>query len=347
MCSTDNKDKQQFINLPFILLNKIINNLDESIDRISFSLVCKRWFDNRNKYLCFNNETFMSSSSFDIYKNFTLNSYKELFQLSINQSINKKHLVLIVEKDEIQEYIVFLKLFKIRPNSVEIVQTSGIEMLPSNIKHISVVGKFSFKAQISSVYTNTFSTLQHLETLDLSRVSLSNNDKIGPLPTSLISISIPVNRNFQFDDIINSCNHLPNLKFIDYGSFNNDGNQRLNNTSIKSIKLNRSTKLTDQSIPASVEIIDFNDFRLKVEQNVWPPSIQSISIDTAFIDANDNLMNIPSSIKNITITNEQFTFNIRRLDQQFILLYANNILNIDSAILNINCLTNYLKNAIK
>ncbi|EFA80103.1 hypothetical protein PPL_06925 [Heterostelium album PN500] len=219
-------------------------------------------------------------------------------------------------------------------------------MLPSRIKHISIIGKFSFEAQISSDYRNTFSTLQHLETLDLSLISLVDNHIFGPLPKSLINISLPSVPKFQFDELIKSCNQLPNLKFVDYGSFNN-GNQRLNNTSIKSIKLNWLTNLTDQSIPTSVEIIDFKDYQLKVEQNIWPPSIQSISINTAFIDANDNLMNIPSSIKNITITNEQFTFNIRRLDQQFILLYANNLLKIDSAILNINCLTNYIKNAIK
>ncbi|EFA80101.1 hypothetical protein PPL_06923 [Heterostelium album PN500] len=523
MSHSDNKiatDNYQFINLSFLLLNKIINNLDQILDIISFSLVCKRWFDNRDKYLCFNNETLMNSRDIKVDKHFTLNSYKELFQRSFDQNINRKHLlVLITPDDEILDYIRFLKQSK--PYTVEIVQTNELndeiiqrkcyanvnnlslanfsrfrnniklpsnikeiisifefnesflpleleslqcsinntinisllprtlkvlkisgygtrgidvrslppnleefescvvglfdktitgndthqmpstlkrvsllsddlpsikrltsihtllinvsitgfirigdipesvtdlsltnysmplnicrEMLPSNIKHISIIGKFSFRAQISSDYRYTFSTLQHLETLDLSRVSLSNNDKIGPLPTSLINISLPSTPNFKYDELISSCNQLPNLKFVDYGSFNNDNDQRLNNTSIKSIKLNRSTKLTDQSIPTSVEIIDFNDYRLKVEQNIWPPSISSISIDTAFIDANDNLMNIPSSIKNITITNEQFTFNIRRLDQQFILLFGNNLLNINSAILNINCLTNYLK----
>ncbi|EFA86078.1 hypothetical protein PPL_01315 [Heterostelium album PN500] len=43
-----------FINLPFVLISVIVNNITDNIDRVCFSLVCKRWFDNRNKYLLFN-----------------------------------------------------------------------------------------------------------------------------------------------------------------------------------------------------------------------------------------------------------------------------------------------------
>ncbi|EFA85954.1 hypothetical protein PPL_01187 [Heterostelium album PN500] len=38
-------------NIPLILLKKIISHLDENIDRISVSLVCKKWFNNRDQYL--------------------------------------------------------------------------------------------------------------------------------------------------------------------------------------------------------------------------------------------------------------------------------------------------------
>ncbi|EFA83546.1 hypothetical protein PPL_02611 [Heterostelium album PN500] len=59
--SQDNKDNENRINkivqLPFILLGSIVNNINDNIDKICFSLVCKRWYDNRSQFLLFNTKT--------------------------------------------------------------------------------------------------------------------------------------------------------------------------------------------------------------------------------------------------------------------------------------------------
>ncbi|EFA80079.1 hypothetical protein PPL_06901 [Heterostelium album PN500] len=522
MPNTDNNDLHRFVNLSFLLLNKIHSFLDEIIDRVSFSLVCKRLFDHRDKYLWFNSKYFLKSNSLEINnRTFKLNSYKELFQRSLGNNTNQKHLVLVAETTGIKEYSDYfsfldysepflytvdtintfyirnehidmlrninaysfctshncqfqdnirfppnikeikitnrinesmfpqeleclemyipieldvtklprtLKVLKINglgsltidyeslppnleeflycamrrqpltpratrlpstlkivsisnhqlpyirhlisihtlsvviinssiktgdiPESVTYLSLSNIgtietpiirDMIPSGIKNLRFIRNFSFDLQ-------SFATLQHLETLDLSGHNVEGSNVFGVLPTSLINISLPLEVNFQFDSLIASCNQLPNLKFIDFGGFSNDGDQRLNNTSIRSIKLHHTTKITVQTIPKSVEIIDFSNYQLKVEPEVWPSSIQSITVNIEFIDANDNLMNIPSNISEIIIrsdfhnTNKHYKFNARKLDQQFILLFGNNLLNINSAILNINSLSNYIKN---
>ncbi|EFA74921.1 hypothetical protein PPL_11955 [Heterostelium album PN500] len=77
-----------FVNLSHLILNKIISYLDENIDRICFSLVCKRWFNDRDKYLIFNtdNININSINNRDIthnHKHFNLPSYNNIFNKSI------------------------------------------------------------------------------------------------------------------------------------------------------------------------------------------------------------------------------------------------------------------------
>ncbi|EFA80080.1 hypothetical protein PPL_06902 [Heterostelium album PN500] len=523
MTYTDNNDLHRFANLSFILLNKIISYLDQVLDRVCFSLVCKRWFDHRDKYLWFNSGYFLKSSALEINRTFKLNSYKELFQRSLNNNTNQKHLVIITYTSDYSSFlhhfkpytVDFIKALDIRndhiqilkssnastfctlhscqfqdnirfPPSIKEIKTSGCinlsflpqeleylemslgvdyerskldisllprtlkvlkingfesimfdyeslppnleeflyyakskqpltpnnrqlpptlkivsisnhqlpyikhltslhtlsvallhksvinvgdipesvtdltfnnfssepsmisrDIIPPNIKHLCL--KRTLKILSDSQSTHIFTALLYLETLDLSMLDTRSSHDFGVLPTSLINISLPYDTKFNFDSLIANCNQLPNLKFIDYGGFRSDGDLRLNNTSIRSVKLNHTTRITGQTIPKSVEIIDFSNYRLLVGQDAWPSSIQSITVDIEFIDANDNLMNIPSSINNIIIkflspTYKHCTFNTRRLDQQFILLYANNLYNINSAILNINSLSNYIKN---
>ncbi|EFA74919.1 hypothetical protein PPL_11953 [Heterostelium album PN500] len=77
-----------FVNLSHLILNKIISYLDENIDRICFSLVCKRWFNDRDKYLIFNTDYICinSNNNNDIthnHKLFKLPSYNNIFNKSI------------------------------------------------------------------------------------------------------------------------------------------------------------------------------------------------------------------------------------------------------------------------
>ncbi|EFA86102.1 hypothetical protein PPL_01339 [Heterostelium album PN500] len=95
MLNIDNNTKHIFVNLPFILLSKILKELDDDLDIICFSLVCKRWFDHRNSYLSFNCDYFNKSSKdklqqqlIDNSKFFKLKSYVDIFQSSLDHLPN-------------------------------------------------------------------------------------------------------------------------------------------------------------------------------------------------------------------------------------------------------------------
>ncbi|EFA79036.1 hypothetical protein PPL_08506 [Heterostelium album PN500] len=83
------------VDLSHLLLSKIISYLEDNIDRICVSLVCKRWFDERDKYLYFNTDNIKMSCfqeedrESDFRKSvFTLESYRSLLFRSFNQKSN-------------------------------------------------------------------------------------------------------------------------------------------------------------------------------------------------------------------------------------------------------------------
>ncbi|EFA77924.1 hypothetical protein PPL_08568 [Heterostelium album PN500] len=83
-----NNQKDKIVNLSHLILNKIISYLDDNIDRICFSLVCKRWYNDRDKYLIFNIDSTdlftLNTTDFKQYhKHFKLQSYHNIFIKSI------------------------------------------------------------------------------------------------------------------------------------------------------------------------------------------------------------------------------------------------------------------------
>ncbi|EFA75402.1 hypothetical protein PPL_11481 [Heterostelium album PN500] len=99
--NNNNENNSIFINLPFILMKKIVNALEDDLDRICMSLVCKRWFYQRDKYLSFNCSGLMQSfDHFDNQNNryFTLNSFKLQFQRDINHKSNCTFLLTVPNK---------------------------------------------------------------------------------------------------------------------------------------------------------------------------------------------------------------------------------------------------------
>ncbi|EFA75807.1 hypothetical protein PPL_10862 [Heterostelium album PN500] len=85
--NNENNDNHRFVNLPHIILLRIIKEIENDIDRVCFSLVCKRWFDQRNCYLSFNCKDLILDRSHMIknIKYFTLKSYINLFQSRLDQ----------------------------------------------------------------------------------------------------------------------------------------------------------------------------------------------------------------------------------------------------------------------
>ncbi|EFA75764.1 FNIP repeat-containing protein [Heterostelium album PN500] len=83
-----NNQTDKIVNLSHLILNKIISYLDDNIDIICFSLVCKRWYKDRDKYLLFNTDSIdlFSLNTTDInqnHKHFNLPSYQNTFMKSV------------------------------------------------------------------------------------------------------------------------------------------------------------------------------------------------------------------------------------------------------------------------
>ncbi|EFA75832.1 hypothetical protein PPL_10887 [Heterostelium album PN500] len=79
----NNNDSHMLVNLPHILLSKIINYLDDNIDRICCSFVCRKWFNERERYLSFNTDRLFVTDMQD-NDHFYLKSYQSLMSKSID-----------------------------------------------------------------------------------------------------------------------------------------------------------------------------------------------------------------------------------------------------------------------
>ncbi|EFA76703.1 hypothetical protein PPL_09454 [Heterostelium album PN500] len=83
----NNNESNIFVNLSHLLLNRIFSQLDSNIDRICFTLVCKRWYNEKNKYFTFNAKSLVKPLYADQkdgdYPLFFLNSFKDEFLKSL------------------------------------------------------------------------------------------------------------------------------------------------------------------------------------------------------------------------------------------------------------------------
>ncbi|EFA78724.1 hypothetical protein PPL_08185 [Heterostelium album PN500] len=124
----DNHNKGSLVNFSHLLLSKIVGYLTDNIDKICFSLVCKRWFDDRDKYLAFNIDSLKLQHN-NKYPEFFLNSYKDLLLRSLS---TKNNCDLYISNDILNainyDYI-------LNKNNIKDIQT-----LPRNINTLLVRG---------------------------------------------------------------------------------------------------------------------------------------------------------------------------------------------------------------
>ncbi|EFA80735.1 hypothetical protein PPL_06321 [Heterostelium album PN500] len=79
-----NQNKENvLVNLPIIILGYIVNRVHDNIDRICLSLVCKRWFEERNKYLLFNTDTINLLENQNVSNRCHLKSYQYIYSKSL------------------------------------------------------------------------------------------------------------------------------------------------------------------------------------------------------------------------------------------------------------------------
>ncbi|EFA80596.1 hypothetical protein PPL_06535 [Heterostelium album PN500] len=145
--NNDDNQSNRIVNLSHVLLARIINYIDDNVDRIVFTLVCKRWHNERHRYLSFNthhidrikrwyNERhrYLSFNTHHIDRtineqhknNIFLNSYKSIYIDSINRK-NDNHLFIRRENQRYSGYCLLTRqrieineIFPINVDSIEI-----------------------------------------------------------------------------------------------------------------------------------------------------------------------------------------------------------------------------------
>ncbi|EFA81523.1 hypothetical protein PPL_05512 [Heterostelium album PN500] len=159
VCSKMESENQtnKLVNLSHFLLRKIICFVDEDIDRIVFSLVCKRWFNDRHSYLIFNKISIAGIDNIEIKRNhehFKLPSYDNIFLKTIQTKsncslliadpmtdlLNFRHYDFIVKNDH------FKYLYRLLSESQSVTSFLGCssleQKLPNSIKTLELTNNF-------------------------------------------------------------------------------------------------------------------------------------------------------------------------------------------------------------
>ncbi|EFA75765.1 hypothetical protein PPL_10820 [Heterostelium album PN500] len=101
MSDNNNNSTHKLVNLPHILLSNIVDNLTDNIDKICFSLVCKRWFENRNRYLLFDTNTLYCIDKHN--SRIKLNSYRSIISESLSKK-KQRNMYVTQDKNDIGHY---------------------------------------------------------------------------------------------------------------------------------------------------------------------------------------------------------------------------------------------------
>ncbi|EFA77899.1 hypothetical protein PPL_09399 [Heterostelium album PN500] len=199
--SINNNETHKFVNLSHALLSIIVYNLKDNIDKICFSLVCKRWFDNRNRYLLFdsNNLYCIDKDSSRI----TLSSFRSLIYESISQKKQCSMLVSSQHRDiGIYDHIVDL-------DSIE-----SIDEIDQNIVKASMSIYLQYGVDKSDkLFTRLYDLIGKSNVTSIEECRTLKHR----IPTNITSLSF---EHFFNEPLFKGC-FPPNLKKLKlHGNFN-------------------------------------------------------------------------------------------------------------------------------
>ncbi|EFA75763.1 hypothetical protein PPL_10818 [Heterostelium album PN500] len=140
MSNNNNNSTHKLVNLPHILLSNIVYNLTDNIDQICFSLVCKRWFEDRNRYLLFDTNTLYCIDKHS--SKITLNSYRSIISESLSKKKQCSMIVIPYMYGNVGNYDHLLD-----PDSIESIDEidQSINSLPSSVKTLDIHNMNGFK----------------------------------------------------------------------------------------------------------------------------------------------------------------------------------------------------------
>ncbi|EFA75751.1 hypothetical protein PPL_10806 [Heterostelium album PN500] len=153
--NNSNNSTHKLVNLPHILLSNIVYNLTDNIDKIFFSLVCKRWFEDRNRYLLFDTNTLYRIEKYN--SRIKLNSYRSIIFESLNK---KKQCNMLVNPktyyferyDQIMDYDSIESIDEIDQDIVEVtIRSSEFEYREDSDKLLDRLYDLISKSNITSI----------------------------------------------------------------------------------------------------------------------------------------------------------------------------------------------------
>ncbi|EFA80578.1 hypothetical protein PPL_06517 [Heterostelium album PN500] len=258
MFNNNNNQLNRIVNLSHLLLSKIIKYLDDNIDRIVFTLVCKRWFNERQSYLSFNTRH-INIINDNNNKYIHLNSYKSI----IIDQINRKTKCKAVVGNELYKYRYDYLISKDEIGDIDRLKTLNIDKISIRLEDIE-----DNKENIN----NFFQLISHL---NISK--LKNVQSCSGLPMNITSMSFYNSFN---EEIVPGC-LPPNLKTLKFGRYFNKPIKSgvLPNTLIKLI-FNESFNqpIKPGVLPSSLKVLKFKKttFIQDIKVGTFPPNLEEL-----------------------------------------------------------------------
>ncbi|EFA80609.1 hypothetical protein PPL_06548 [Heterostelium album PN500] len=278
--NNNNNDSNIIVNLSHVLLSKIINYLEDNNDRIVFTFVCKRWFNERQGYLSFNIDTY---SLIDDDQNFMyLNSYKSIISNKIKRKSACKAVFGDLESKQYYDYFLTED------------QLDDIDRFKSlNIYKIDIAGKGfvieptqfeSLCRLVSNLNVTVFNGIPSLKCKlpeSLTSISFSRefNDELLPgfLPPNLKELTLDqyFNRTILAGVLPNT---LVKLKFN--VSFNQDLEPGVLPASLKVLKFRCQGFKRDfkvGSLPPNLEVLEYSGNNSPIGDGILPLSLHTLT----------------------------------------------------------------------
>ncbi|EFA84948.1 hypothetical protein PPL_01941 [Heterostelium album PN500] len=326
MISCNNNDNQsnRLINLSHLLLSKIVSYLDDNVDRIVFSLVCKRLFNERQRYLSFNTNHIKIIND-NNNKYIPLNSYKSI----IIDQINRKTKCKVVVGDEIDINYYDYMISKDELVDIDRLRTLNIDKVVIGFEH-NDENKGNIKnlyRLVSDLNISKLKKVQSFSALPMNITSLSfhclfrEDLEPGCLPPNLKTLKF----DRQFYQAIKAGvlpNTLVKLNFNE--SFNQPLEPGVLPSSLKILKFKDSTFQQDIKVgtfPPQLEELEFSGHYLTIEDGALPqtlrileyaptswlpqiktlPNLKTLSISYNSLDSQIDLSYLPTSLTRLEI----------------------------------------------
>ncbi|EFA83721.1 hypothetical protein PPL_02788 [Heterostelium album PN500] len=321
MSIINNNSYNKLVNFPFFLLSYIIRCIDDNIDRICWSLVCKRWFEQRDKYLIFNSDTLNIDSH---HINFYLKSFKSIYIKSLELKNNCN--LFIGSKYNVRPQIDYfidgnsLESYKSIQSNVDRVILDSTPGVPANFnvdRDLPIDSEYLAKLLQDSNVTrlDDCRTLKHSLPTRLKSLSFYGdfNEKLykGCLPAGLKELN-----GLNVDQRIENGLFPEGLEKLELGySYSEPIEPGVLPVSLKHISFQNHHKykqeLSHGVLPPSLESLEFSGVPLPIDSRVLPHTLHTLYVAPtqwiSIIKTLPNLRNLSfydTAIRNNNIRND-------------------------------------------